>query len=114
MMPASSEDLHRRQCGLFSSFLQVLSKADGTPSAPAAEAASSSLHALTMSSSVNLISDREVSDDSEKKFLTSGTDHSCLGWTNTELYCLLNSAAAKSGLGLGLPVLGSKNGPIFF
>ena len=89
--------------GLFSYFLQDLRRVAGTPSAPAAELFLSSLQALSMSLSVNSMSDKvsAVLLVVLKKVGGSCTLHSGLGLTNTELYCLLSWLAEKSGLGFG-------------
>ena len=76
MTPESKEDLHSRKSGLFNSFLQFLSSAEGTPSVLGAEDVFSSDHAFIISSSVNWISDREGMSEagsSEKYELISGT-----------------------------------------
>ena len=73
------------------------------PSAPAAEEAFSSAHAAAMSFSENDISVSYGSSAASlsKNSLASFTTHSGLGFTNTYLYCLPSSSAAKSGSGFG-------------
>ena len=113
MQPWSREALHNMKRGLDNSILQFFKRTAGTPSAPAAEAALSSAQASCMSFSENEISSRAGPPEiGPKNSLGSLTIHSSLGSTKTELYCLLSCAAANSGSGLGLPLLGSIKGQI--
>ena len=83
--------------GFLSSFLHVFNRAAGMPSGPGAEVLDSSIHAYSISFSVNSRSVRRgpvgLLLSTPKNSFMSGIFHSGRGCENTDEYCLLRQSA---------------------